>query len=553
MDIGEFFGTDWRAQMSATTLGEAERLNALSPLDRAKAGWQIWQEDEIESAEPNVGDAQKINSFNGELRWNVWAKAYKDDFLVDIKKGEADPYGNGKRQIKRGDPDYLDRSIDFGQDMLRNADGIFEISHGHFSRFIFPGRVSFEGGLINQEAHFVNALFTAGAVFIKANFKDNVYFSSATFIKEPQFSRAAFDKEAYFLRAHFKDKADFSIATFAQDANFSEAEFSKRASFNMAAFTGNACFKEATFKGDAHFRHTIFTMGADFTYVTFNKQAIFQHTLFHCSSDFSFSVAERDIDFSNAYFLNRSQNSFETDFSHMVVKGSMLMNKVGFGSSRYYNADDPHNLKAKKLIESYVLTSRVHPVPNFIGLKVPEVLDLRSAEIKYHAHMHDMLASAKFKKLKEIATKTQQHGKVVEYFRQEYRHKKYSGEPLSWMRLKVWFYEVFARCGTSAIRPILWIAALIPLFALGYIYFSPEWILEKTTFNQALIALEFSTYQAIPFIEFSDLDVQRPVELLYGGYDAMPLKAWFLSLAHKITTLTLGFFVGHGLWNSFRK
>lgn len=553
MDIKKFFGTDWRALMSATTLGEAERLNALSPLERAKAGWQIWREEDVENAEPDGGDAQKRHSFDGELRWNVWAKAYKDIFLVDIKEGEADPFGNGKRQIKRGDPDYIDRSIDFSQDMPRDREGMFEISHGHFSRFIFPGRVSFEGVLITQEAHFVNALFTAGAVFTKARFKDNVYFSSVTFSKEPHFSRAAFDKEAYFLRTKFKDKADFSIATFAEDVNFSGAEFSKRASFNMAAFTGNALFKEANFKGDAHFRHTIFAMGADFTYVTFKKQAIFHHTLFHCSSDFSFSVAERDIDFSNAYFLNRSQNSFETDFSHMVVKGSMLMNKVGFGSSRYYNPDDPHNLKAKKLIESYVLTSRVHPVPNFIGLRMPEVLDLRTAAIKYHPHMHDMLASEKFRKLKEIAEKTHQHGKVVEYFRQEYRHKKYSGEALSWMRLKVWFYEIFARCGTSAIRPALWIAALIPFFALGYIYFSPDWILEKTTFNQALRAVEFSAYQAIPFIEFSDLDVERPVQFLYGGYDAMPLKAWFLSLAHKITTLSLGFFIGHGLWNYFRK
>lgn len=553
MDLKEFFGTDWRAMMSDAALDEASRLNGLCPLDRAKVGWQLWQEDASDDAETVANSDPKAKNFKGDLKWNLWAKAYKNEFLVNIKEGGDDPFGNGKRQIRMGDADYLERSIDFSQGQQREPNGLIEIDHGQFSRFIFPGRVSFEGLLIKEEAHFAHALFTSGAVFKKTDFKKRVYFSSTIFNKEPQFSRALFEKEVCFRKTIFNGKSDFSITSFAEGANFSDAIFTKRASFNMAAFTGNACMKGVIFKGDAHFRHALFTQGADFTYVTFKRQAIFHHTLFHCHSDFSFCVASELIDFSDAYFLNRSDTSHETDFSHMQIEGSMLMENVGFGSTRYYNPDDPHNLKAKKLIESYELTSRDHTVPNFIGLKVPKLPDLSSAVIKYHSNMVDMLASAKFRKLKDMAIETHDHGREVEYFREEFRHKKHSGEALSWARFYVWFYEVFARCGTSALRPALWILALIPIFAIGYIYLSPTWILAGITPAQALEFLEFSLYQTLPLLEYSGLGTGGPTDFIYGGAGEVPSKVWFLSLAHKVTTLTLGFFIGLGTWNHFKK
>ena len=101
MDIKEFFGTDWRAKMSEAALAEAKRLNALCPLDRAKAGCKKWPEE---------------GEFKDELKWNLWAKAYKDDFLVPIKEGEEDPFGNGMRQLKYGDKKYFQNRINFAED-----------------------------------------------------------------------------------------------------------------------------------------------------------------------------------------------------------------------------------------------------------------------------------------------------------------------------------------------------------------------------------------------------------------------------------------------------
>ena len=428
-DIREFFATDWRSGMSEAARKEAARLNDLCPLDRAKAGCEEWQEE---------------GEFKDELKWNLWAKAYKDDFLVPIKEGEEDPFGTGMRQLLRGDKDYGDMEIDFTQGQTLNGNGQFSLNFGNFPRFIFPYITNFGGAIFTLVANFRNTIFIQDFNFTKTKFTKEADFRAATFIDEAIFENAIFSGEALFGGATFLKGAHFDCAIFKQialfwgakfiqNAFFQKTIFKQRTDFSRATYMKDANFKQVKFEQDIIFGEVKFLTAAKFQHAVFIKNANFREVLFYGFADFESINADSEMNFMNACFLNG------VTFFHGAIKGGMQLHEVGFGYKDYFTKNDNIDYWVKDFLKSYKPCGKT--VPNFIGLQLPVTPDLSFTKIDYHQNMKDVHASAKFRKLKEMAGQTQNHAKELEFFREELLHRKHSGEKGKWTRILIWVYE----------------------------------------------------------------------------------------------------------------
>ncbi len=78
-----------------------------------------------------------------------------------------------------------------------------------FSRFVFPGRISFEGKVFEKDSYFLRSKFSEAASFRFTTFSGLVHFESATFSGYASFRSATFSKRAYFNSAQFLKESYF--------------------------------------------------------------------------------------------------------------------------------------------------------------------------------------------------------------------------------------------------------------------------------------------------------------------------------------------------------
>lgn len=553
MDIKEFFGTDWRAMMSEAALKEADRLNELCPLDRAKEGCEIWKEE---------------GPFKSELKWNLWAKAYKDRYRPIVSRHIGAPVGPGNKimQPTEGvadgtDPFYMYQDdfpsdysarmgspllacidmfkgegaiIDFSEGQHRDEDGKYQINLSNFHQFIFPGIVSFN-----------HAKFMLGLGFEDTIFMRDATFHEAIFTQVAEFQRAIFHYEANFELVIFEDKTDFANSRFYGRAMFLEAVFQGETNFLDTCFA-QAVFAEAQFIGDAHFHKTTCTYGANFRKAEFSKKSEFSNSLFCKYAIFTSSVAAEDINLTKSYFLGSA------DFSHADIKGKLVVYKVGFGSKKYYNENDRISECMKEVLVNYRADEGLLTVPDFIGMRTEVTPDLSFTDIKYHPDVKDEHASAKFRKLKEMAAQTSNHSKELDYFREELINKPHSGDEGDWTKSLIWFYENVARCGTSAALPMAWLFGLTLIFPILYIELSPNWDRFNMSDYDLLMHMKYSLHQSLPFFAFGGEEKDVVVNYLYGSYKEIPNWTGFFSGVQKAISLTLEFLIGLGIRNYYR-
>lgn len=554
MDLKEFFGTDWRSMMSKAALAEAARLNELCPLDRAKEGSEKWEEEGL---------------FKDELKWNLWAKAYKDKYRPVVNRHIGAPVGPKGKIMKptegvadgtdpfymyqmefptdvnsrRSSPlsslpshawkemNYQEPIIDFSEKQKKDEYARYEIKLSNFHQFIFPGIVSF------NHANFLSGLGFEDAIFMR-----DASFHQAIFTQSAEFQRATFRYGANFRLAVFKDRATFANSRFYGSAMFQEAIFQKNTEFIEACFA-QAVFAEAQFIGDAHFHKTTCTYGANFRKAEFSKKSEFSNSLFCKYAIFTSSVAAEDINLTKSYFLGSA------DFSHADIKGKLVVYMVGFGSKKYYNENDSLSEFMEELLVNYRADKSLLTVPNFIGMRTQITPDLSFADIKYHPDMVDPHASAKFRKLKEMAVQTSNHSKELEYFREELIHKPNSGEATKWTTLLIKLYEWTALCGTSGARPAIWLFGIMLLFSFLYYPLSPHW---QSGSYDWFTFMKYSFHQAVPFLSLGGGEAEAVVKSLYGGYDNIPDGVGVLSGIHRAVSLTLEFLIGLGIRNYYR-
>lgn len=210
------------------------------------------------------------------------------------------------------------------------ADGIMERAgsgEAYFRRFVFP-RLDLQGTEITPICHFDWAVFTQYADFSESTFVRTVSFRKATFARKADFSRTVFRQDAGFAESTFLEEANFHPASFTQKAYFSGASFAQDTYFDGASFGQRADFTRAKFAQRVSFGQAHFAESAQFWEVSFLQEANFWKTSFAAATDFGDSTFAEMAYFPNAEF-------------HGVAdcRGCRFLDKAAFRGTRFAAQD----------------------------------------------------------------------------------------------------------------------------------------------------------------------------------------------------------------------
>lgn len=562
MDVKKFFSTDWRSLMNEKELAEARRLNELCPLDRAIEGSKKWEEQ---------------GACCGELTWNIWAKAYKEYYLVDSNEGENDPFGIGKRQVDE-DELYsdLDNVLDFRTGQKADVNGLFKLDFCNFRDFIFPGTVIFNDIIFLEDVFFDDAIFTS-----------NAKFDSTKFHGSASFSHAVFNMGAYFYTAHFMGcRNDFVAVKFREGAVFLSAKFHD-VSFSRSIFEGPAImslmqckhhfgFSKVVAKNELNFQDSIFMGAAYFKQLVCKNSVVFINTVFANTMQMSNCNVDEDIEFTGALFygdfdvnfgkiggaVDLSQSCFlaSSSFRQMRIGGGLFLHKVGFGSTHFIDHSKLNekleiitselNVVFERFIQRFNNPARnTQTVPDFTGIKVPFPPNLEYTEIRTHPDMKDSYASAKYRKLKEIASQTMNHRAELAYFRCELLNVRNSNDHDYFDTMLVWVYEISSCCGLSALRAALWLVILILVFPFFYWFLGPEVRLAEANWFDLF---RYSFHQAMPFLSLGGGEYEALVQQLYNDFNNIPWVIGIVSGFQRVVSFILEFLIGLGIRNYFK-
>ena len=131
-----------------------------------------------------------------------------------------------------------------------------------FTRFIFA-----KGAVLPKK-------FNKRVILEEAVFKDKADFDDATFEGRANFGECWFEGEARFSGATFKDLANFCMATFQDATHLDGATFEGKVNFSYAVFNDLANLSGATFKSGAYFVNPAFVKRVLFTGSTFEEALV---------------------------------------------------------------------------------------------------------------------------------------------------------------------------------------------------------------------------------------------------------------------------------------
>jgi len=276
-----------------------------------------------------------------------------------------------------------------------------------FDGFLFPGVIRIKGTNFNGGARFRNAVFSGPA----------------------EFSDATFDGWAWFDDAIFKDSVHFRNAGFTEQTRFSGTKFFKNAEFKNSKFGGSTFFGGCIFYGDASFLAARFEKEALFSTARFNRDADFWGAIFKSYSNF-----ERTFFKLNGNFRNiRSEGSFS------LIGACFLKRVPDFISSQF---SEP------VLLDNVHLAASVEPG----GLLQSTIWGI----YLWIAGKLDTELSAKYRALKQLATKSDDYRNEQIFFRGELRARRHH-EYMPWHPTFLFgiFYELFSDFGHAIWRPLL--------------------------------------------------------------------------------------------------
>jgi hypothetical protein len=154
-----------------------------------------------------------------------------------------------------------------------------------FAYFVFPCS-DFRGKKFTPCCSFIDATFRERADFAHAIFKEGAEFYESEFKHGADFSHARFGRETVFLHSKFDGDTSFTLASFCQDAMFMSAKFNGKVAFSQGMFAGNALFGGARFAENANFHLARFAQRTDFKGARFSRLALFSGAEFAGPADF---------------------------------------------------------------------------------------------------------------------------------------------------------------------------------------------------------------------------------------------------------------------------
>ena len=377
-----------------------------------------------------------------------------------------------------------------------------------FGETTFEGHVWFNEATFKGYAGFDKATFKGEAGFREATFKGHVWFGEAAFEEYAGFDKATFKGEAGFGEVTFEKYAGFGEATFEGDAIFREATFKGHTGFGEATFEGEAGFREATFEGEAGFREATFKGRAGFREATFKGHAGFEEVTFEGDAMFWLSTFEHPAIFYNA--------AFRADAGFQAVQGSSVFTMT---DAEFLDVPD---FQQATFVES----------PRLDNAQIGPQLS-RWDKLKEFFTKGDSEKEGRWRALKRLATQGHDHAREQLFFRGELLARR--GAADRYWHASFWlgvFYQIFSDFGRSLIRPLLWWAAGMLVFACIYLSHysggSEWWLLEcaKGTGRPWVAALGLSVHKSLPAVSgfgFGD-KIQQFHACLYGVESENPFR-----------------------------
>ena len=298
-----------------------------------------------------------------------------------------------------------------------------------FAHVSFGAGAKFEGAWFAGDAAFTRARFQSVAEFRRAHFGDNARFEAASINSWALFEYATFWGDTWFAGTIFESDARFGHAEFGRTTLFADAEFRGSAWLAEAEFEGHAWFERSKFSGDARFGHTKFGGDARFTQAEFDGYTAFDNAKFDRVANFSAVTGITIFDLANARFW------FLPDFTQ----------------AHFTEAPRLDHIKIEKW--------------SFKRLKWQGVKDY------FQGHPN---RPARWRALKRLAIQGHDHVSEQFFFKGELKSRRWREDKPWHDRFWFgWFYQWLSDFGRSMVRPLLWWALGIVVFAVAYLGHHP--------------------------------------------------------------------------------
>ena len=314
-----------------------------------------------------------------------------------------------------------------------------------------------------------------------------------------EFHQATFKSNAMFTSVAFKSVAEFWGATFEGVAAFGRARFEGRAEFEEVPFEGTALFWEVIFEGDARFGLS-----------TFEHSTNFYGTKFRAKADFKAVQGNSVFTMADAEFIE------VPDFQQATFVQAPRLDNVKIGPQ----------LTRRDKLKAFFIKGESERAGRWRALRPnPEKLKLPGHPLP------ESERAGRWRALRRLATQGHDHASEQLFFRGELLARR--GVTDRYWHAAFWlgvFYQLFSDFGRSLIRPLLWWAVGVLVFATIYLSHYPgggEWFLLKCvagTGKPWVAALGLSLHRSLPALSGFGDTLPQFQACLYGVQSENPFR-----------------------------
>jgi uncharacterized protein YjbI with pentapeptide repeats len=327
-----------------------------------------------------------------------------------------------------------------------------------FSGFVFPDDASFESAIFSGYARFGSVTFSGEARFENASFSGYASFMSTTFSGYAGFKNATFYSPVSFGSPIPSTDGQFKGATFSSYASFEGAIFSGTAWFQGAKFSGDAWFDSTAFSGDALFDGTVFSNTVRFNGATFSDYASFKKAAFSGDAWFERTTFSDAASFRSATFSKAAQ-----------FRSATFKNYTSFRQAEFREDAILKGIKVERAFNMIGVIFKEVPAFNQADFtQAPDLDDVRFP-LPGFWRRGDAKQAARYRAIRRMAIQGADYEREQMAYKGELRARRWTVD--KWWSAGTWiglFYDAFADCGRSIVRPAnAWLASIL-LFAAFY-------------------------------------------------------------------------------------
>jgi hypothetical protein len=243
-----------------------------------------------------------------------------------------------------------------------------------------------------------------------------------------------------FLGASFKGESFFAGRTFMGEADFEGAVFEGRANFSLAIFESKANFVGAVFKSETFFHDTLFKSEANFWYV------VFQDSLLINGEEHNKKIFCDEVCFRSVKFSKPEKVEFQkVDLSKVRFLETNLR-EVNFTDVNWNKEEDKRRNRVFDELS-----------PGWLSFR----LELKTFDYALIAQL--------YRRLRANYEENLRYSEAGDFYIGEMEMaRKAERNPLK--KLPVLFYKAISNYGESYYRPLGWIAAILLIFPLLFMF-----------------------------------------------------------------------------------